>query len=316
MFEGMKYIYEVYKEKSFSKAARNLFIAQPSLSSCVKKEEHRLKVQLFDRSTTPVQLTEAGREYIKCAEQIMEIERGFRHYLNDLNELKIGSLAIGANNVFAAFVLPAIITKFTKRYPSVKVTLTEGNTKELGQLLFSGKLDFVIDNYPLNSDVYARHLFCEERLLLAVPKKFAINKAAVACQLSCNDIIAQKHLHSTVPAVKLDLFKNEPFVLLKKGNDTRTRAEQICEAANIRPHIILEPDQLATAYLSACTGIGLTFVSDTLAAQIKADEQMVYYKLNSPYAYRDVHFYNKHNKYLSRIMQEFLFLAIDSQRIK
>lgn len=310
MFKGMKYIYEVYKEKSFSKAACNLFIAQPSLSSCVKKEEQRLNVQLFDRSTAPIQLTEAGREYIKCAEQIMEIEQGFSNFLNDLNELKMGSLAIGANNVFASFVLPSIITKFTSRYPAVKVTLTEGNTSELGRLLFSGKLDFVIDNYPLNAQIYESHLFCEERLLLAVPKKFTDNLPAAECQLTYSDIISKKHLTDKIPTLQLDIFKDEPFVLLKKGNDTRTRADLICEAANIRPHIILEPDQLATAYLSACTGIGLTFVSDTLAAQIKTDEKMVYYRLDSPHACRTVHFYNKKNKYVSKIMNKFLSLAL------
>ena len=60
MFTGKKYIYEVYKEKSFSKAAQNLYISQPSLSARIKKIEDQIGVPLFDRSTSPLKLTEIG----------------------------------------------------------------------------------------------------------------------------------------------------------------------------------------------------------------------------------------------------------------
>ena len=55
MFQGMHYVYEVYKEMSFSKAARNLFISQPSLSAAVKKEEAQIGFPIFDRTTNLLQ---------------------------------------------------------------------------------------------------------------------------------------------------------------------------------------------------------------------------------------------------------------------
>ena len=51
MFSGMNYVYEVYKEQSFSKAAENLYISQPALSSMIKKIETKIGMPLFDRST-------------------------------------------------------------------------------------------------------------------------------------------------------------------------------------------------------------------------------------------------------------------------
>jgi DNA-binding transcriptional LysR family regulator len=71
MFKGMEYVYEVNKEKSFSKAARNLYISQPSLSATIKKIEEHIGSPIFDRSTTPIQLTSCGKEYMKCIEKIM-----------------------------------------------------------------------------------------------------------------------------------------------------------------------------------------------------------------------------------------------------
>ena len=68
------YIYEVYKEKSFSNAAKNLFISQPALSASVKKVERQLGITIFDRSTSPIVLTDAGKVYIDSIEKIMHIE--------------------------------------------------------------------------------------------------------------------------------------------------------------------------------------------------------------------------------------------------
>lgn len=75
MFQGMEYVYEVYKEKSFSKAAASLFISQPSLSANVKRIEKRIGCPIFDRSTKPLQLTECGRKYIESVERSWKLKR-------------------------------------------------------------------------------------------------------------------------------------------------------------------------------------------------------------------------------------------------
>ena len=87
MFTWKKYVYEIYKEKSFSKAAQNLYISQPSLSARIKKIEQELGAPLFDRSTTPLRLTEVGEAYIKASEEIFQIEQNMENYINYLNTL-------------------------------------------------------------------------------------------------------------------------------------------------------------------------------------------------------------------------------------
>ena len=95
LFNGYGYIYEVYKTKSFSRAAENLFISQSSLSATIKKIEKRIGVEIFDRSTTPIGLTEYGVEYIKSVEKIMDIEADFQSHVLQLDELLTGQLSIG-----------------------------------------------------------------------------------------------------------------------------------------------------------------------------------------------------------------------------
>ena len=102
MFQGMNYVYEVYKEQSFSRAAANLFISQPSLSANVRRVEKRVGYPIFDRSTKPLGLTECGQRYIRSVEQILAVEQEFSDYINDWGELKTGKLILGGSSFFSS----------------------------------------------------------------------------------------------------------------------------------------------------------------------------------------------------------------------
>lgn len=308
MFQGMDYVYEVYKEMNFSKAAKNLYISQPSLSAAVKKVELRLGFPIFDRSTTPIQLTEFGREYIKAIEVIMDVENGFNNFVNDVNELKSGSISIGGTNLFASYILPPLLSGFTEKYPFVDVNLVEASTSELTEKLFSGSLDLIIDNNFMDSSIYEKVFFCEEHLVLTVPKAFASNEKAKEYRMSLKDIKAGRHLEPDYPVVPLDFFKEEPFLFLKSGNDTRIRADKICHNSRFTPKIKLKLDQQITAYNLSSYGMGISFTGDILLSHIYENDNLVYYKLDNRDSTRDVNFYYKRNRYMTRTVREFLKL--------
>ena len=119
-----------------------------------------------------MQLTEAGRIYIRAAEEISVIEQRVENAINNLNTLQTGRLSIGASNLFAAYVLPPLISRFKQRYPKIDVQIVEGNTDQLEAMLSSGGLDFVIDNYHYDSTLYSKESYCTEHILLAVPQTF------------------------------------------------------------------------------------------------------------------------------------------------
>ena len=301
-----KYVYEVYKERSFTKAAQNLYISQPSLSARIKKIEEIIGEPLFDRSTTPLQLTEVGKVYIEAAEEITQIEQRVENYINDLAGLKTGNLAVGASTLFAAYVVPSLITQFNQKFPDVHIQLIEGNTAELEEMLGSNALDFVIDNYHYDSILYNKELYCEENILLAVPKHFAVNEELGMYQLSYKNIKNKNYLNQKYPAVPLGRFADLPFIMLTQGNDTRTRGDRLCRNVGFKPNIVLEFNQQSTAYMASSTQLGATFISDILVSQLPAFENLVYYKLDGEEAKRKVFFYYKTHKYKTRVMEEFI----------
>ena len=96
MLNYKEYIYAIYQERSFSKAAQKLFVSQPWLSSVVKKVEQEIKTPLFDRSTTPISLTPAGEYYIRQVEKVMAIEEDMREHFAALNAARAPSCAWAA----------------------------------------------------------------------------------------------------------------------------------------------------------------------------------------------------------------------------
>ena len=306
MFVWKKYVYEVYKERSFTKAAQNLYISQPSLSARIKKIEEIIGEPLFDRSKTPLQLTEVGKVYIEAAEEITQIEQRVENYINDLAGLKTGNLAVGASTLFAAYVVPSLITQFNQKFPDVHIQLIEGNTAELEEMLGSNALDFVIDNYHYDSILYNKELYCEENILLAVPKHFAVNEELGMYQLSYKNIKNKNYLNQKYPAVPLGRFADLPFIMLTQGNDTRTRGDRLCRNVGFKPNIVLEFNQQSTAYMASSTQLGATFISDILVSQLPTFENLVYYKLDGEEAKRKVFFYYKTHKYKTRVMEEFV----------
>lgn len=309
MFRGIRYVYAVYKEMSFSKAARSLYISQPSLSAAVKKEEEELGFPIFDRSSSPVRLTEVGREYIRAAERILEIQQGFADYINDVSGLKTGSVSIGGTNLFASYVLPPILSGFSEKYPLIEVDLVEGDAAELTEKLLRGSIDLLVENARLDPDVFESRLCCSEHLMLTVPKKFAVNEKAKAWALSAEQVKSGVHLDPGFPAVPLELFSGEQFLLLRQGNDSRSRADRLCAKAGFTPKIRLELGQQITAYNLSCGEMGISFSGDLLIRRVPSGGNMLFYKLDESEAARGICFYYKRSRYLTKAVREFLKLV-------
>jgi hypothetical protein len=164
----------------------------------------------------------------------------------------------------------------------------------------------VIDNNRYDISLYDRALYSEERILLAVPNHFVECKAVKEYALDEETVKTQKYKSDECRGVPLSAFSSVPFVMLTQNNDTRIRGEKMCKESGFQPNIVLEVHQQATSYMISATGIGATFISDTVVAKLPVHDTMEYYKIDSPFAYREVYFYFKKHKYKTRVMQEFM----------
>lgn len=305
MFTNKHYIIAIYEEGSFSKAAQRLYISQPSLSASVKRIEDKISAPLFDRSTSPVSLTEAGEEYIRYAYDIKAKEQSFERYISDYTNTVSGSVRIGGSSLFSSYLLPFLISNFNRIYPDVYFEIIEDSTKNLMEKLSHGTIDIIIDNAVIDNTAIKATAYKAETLLLAVPRDFPINNKLKKYRLSAKDIKAEKHL-SDKYNVDIKHFSDCPFILLNPENDTGKRANILFKKHNLTPKTVFFLDQQVTAHNISRTGAGVSFVSDTLITHTEFEEQLYYYKLYDEEISRKIYFYRKNNHYLSNACQKFI----------
>ncbi|MBQ2897737.1 MAG: LysR family transcriptional regulator [Clostridia bacterium] len=305
MFTNKHYILTIYEEGGFSKAAKQLYISQPSLSASVKRIEDKLSVPLFDRSTSPISLTEAGQEYIRYALEIRQKEQDFERYLSDYANMIKGPIKIGGSSLFSSFMLPKMIYEFNSAYPLVNFKIVEDNTKNLIEKLSLGVLDIIIDNAIINEDTIRSTVCTNETLLLAVPHTLPVNEKLKNFRLTTNDIKDGRHLSNEYD-VSLKHFSDCNFILLNTENDTGSRANILFKKYGFNPKVTLFLDQQVTSYNISCTGMGISFVSDTLIKHTEFEPRLYFYKLLDEETTRKIYFYTKSNHYLSRACQKFI----------
>ena len=310
VFQGMEYVYQVYKEGSFLKASEKLFISQPSISASVHRIEERLGCQLFDRSVKPLQLTECGARYISCVEKIMAIEREFSEYVNDWGGLKRGKLILGGSSLFSSLVLPPLMAAFRQKFPKIQVELVEETTGKLEEMLQRGTVDLVMDYTIPNSDRYESRVVEEDYLILSVPNANPLNRKLKSFWLPLDKIGTPAQ--EQVPPVSLDVFRDEAFILLKPENDSRIRADRLCLEEGFLPKVIMECDQQMTAYLVSCSGAGISFASSSMVSRMMPNPAVCYYRLSGECSRRQVRIFRKQGRYITRAMEEFMRVAVNA----
>lgn len=309
MLNEMKYVYSVYQEKSFSKAAKKLFISQPALSKMVRKAENEIGAPIFDRSTIPLTVTKQGAYYIKSIEEILSVQRNMQAYFKDLEELGTGSLSIGGASFFCSFVFPDLIGRFREKYPNVTIDLLEGNVKELKEGLADETLDLVIETALYENARVERFFYKEEKIILLVPSSYPINKRLQPYRLSYEDVVTERFLSGAFEPVPLEVFKDTPFVLMKPGNDMYHRSFSMCRNAGFSPKVAIQMDQVLTSMNIASNGVGAVFIRSDIIGCLPENEKLVYYKIGDPLAKRKVVFASKKGKYITAAMREFLRMA-------
>ncbi|HJB08379.1 MAG TPA: LysR family transcriptional regulator [Candidatus Enterocloster faecavium] len=273
------YIYTVYQEGSFSKAAEKLYLTQPALSIAIQKIESSLGMPLFDRSKRPLQLTEAGEAYVNTIKQMQFLEQDLEQEIQDIRSLNTGVLRIGASHYLNAFILPPVLSGFSKAYPGIQLELAEYGSNQINTLLAERKIDMTFSCNDIFMEHYERYPAFQDHVLLAVPSFYEINESHRSQQLTAADILAGKHCSPDCPTVPLEDFQDLEYIILGPGNNLRDRCLRLFEEKGLTPKIKLTLAQMATAHALAESGLAAAFTCDRLVTG--PQDGLCYYRLDS-----------------------------------
>ena len=303
MFRYIDYAYAVYEEKSFTRAAEKLFIAQPSLSLTIKKLEEMLGAPVFERSGKEITLTPVGERYIAAAEEILKIRRGFENELDDMLNLKKGKVMVGSTYFISSYLLPDIHRRFKEKYPHIEVQLTVESSASLSQMLEKGELDIIIDNDMQHTCDCEKTPVMKEKILLGIPQDFEVNKKY--SDIRVTEKCIKDGDYSGVGRLDVAELRDEKFILLKSGNSMRKISDAIFSETGTEPQISMEFEQLITALSYAGSGFGICFVTDTVLRYGKDLPKLCCYIPKAHCAERTLYVIHKKSKYLTRAAKAF-----------
>ena len=311
MFHNMEYVYCVYKERSFSKAAERLHISQPSLSATIRKVEEEAGSPIFERKTRPVSLTPFGVAYIQGIEQVREIEETLYSLVDDLRTLQRGQVAIGGSNLSIPYVIPRKLAAFKRQYPRVELRIVEATTGQAKTMLDGGDLDLLITNRPLDPEAYQRVLCYREQLILAVPESFPINRRYTAQRLAPEEVGDGIDAVPEERWVSLSDFTDLPYILLQGSNYLRLCTDMMFQECQSQPEPILEVESSAVAFNFVRLGIGATILSNVLTAHVQEGSGLCFYRIRSAYAARDAFLCYRKGRFVTAAMRRIIELLTE-----
>ncbi len=211
----LKYVLVLAREGTFSRAAEELNITQPSLSQYIKKIEKEIGLELFDRTNGDVRLTDAGRVYVEAGRKILDLEHRMEVSFSDIAAYKTGSLIIGAAPYRTVSMMPEIARRFKAVHPGMHLVVREGTTAELAEGMEHGEYDLCLTLLPLDERLFMWENVTEEELILAVPASMP--------RLETCDIPDRKY-----PAVDARALDGQSMVML---TDAQYMQKQLTELA-------------------------------------------------------------------------------------
>lgn len=212
MFEELKTFIEVVDCKNFTKAAENLNLSQPSVSTHIKNLEAFFGVTLINRSVKQksISITESGNVLYKRAKEILNIFNVTVKEVKELTDTVKGVLKIGASSTIGEYILPKFISEFYKRYPEINIEVLIDNTYGIATKLKNMNLDVGIIEGSVASAYFNQEYFLDDKMVLAAPYDATIEKSRLnidALQNKC--WVAREYGSSARQYLNLFLSRNK-----------------------------------------------------------------------------------------------------------
>lgn len=270
------------EEGSFSKAAKKLFVTQPSISQLIKNLEIQLGAPLFDRSSTPIRLTPIGQAYYDAAKKIQATERELDNRVSEINELRTGTLTIGTTPFRGACLLPKSLAAFCHEFPGVKLDVVTTNVEELQALLLSGEIDICIEANVFDPELFYIEELATEHYYLAVGRENPFNNRHKEQQLRDLDIVSDSSALYNNREISLSDCVEEPFIVLNtKNNDLDITVDLFHNIQQV-PQVTLRAHNIETMFHWVNSNLGMGIIPDTLIRFGNFKEHPVYYRLKEP----------------------------------
>ena len=287
-FRQLRYFVKVAELRSFSEASKALFISQSTLSQQIKQFEEELGVELLVRDSRHVSMSDYGEQYLPYAKQVLKDVDTSTERMNDVRQLKIGTLNVGATYTFCP-LLADTVRDYMKKYPGIKLKIYCRSMENLMEMLEHGQLDVALPYKPLQSyDDIDSHILFNSNLCVIAGK---------------DNPVAKKE------RIRLAELENLPLVLPAKGLQARNAFDSLLYGQNFKFDVRLEINDLSMLLDMVSRTNLVTLLS---GATIHSNKNFVAISLDHPHSEMQGSFHLLKGTYCKNATKEFLKMLVEN----
>jgi DNA-binding transcriptional LysR family regulator len=233
---------------SFSEAARQMHLSQPTVSHHIKRLEHELAVELFDRSGHNLHLTEAGRFLLPWARKLMQQSNEMQELISSIQQKIVGQLRIACSTTAGKYILPQLAARFKQKHPGIQVSILSCTPEHVVPRLLEREANLGVVSYEALNPGFESQEFFQDSIHLIVPREHP---------WAFRQTIDPAHL---IP---------EPMIMREPSSGTRrVLAEELAkhDIAFDALNVFLELGNAEAIVETVAAGFGVSFVSRLVAA--------------------------------------------------
>ena len=280
----MKYVIVLAEEKSFTKAAKKLFISQPSLSKSIKLLEDELATELFERN--PLKLTYSGEIFIEKAKNILKDIENTKVQISDITNNSKSHLRVGVPSHRCYYFIPKILKKLQNEFPNCSVVIEEYPTNILKKMIEEDKIDLFIGTERPNSKNYVKTHIYNEEIYLVYPNSWGIN--------------------CTKDEVSLSTFEQRNFILFEESLTLGYLIRKLCSENGVKIHSNIECHNAETVYSMIGEGLGVSILPELYMKFLPKHKNICFKKIKGIDYHRDLSVFYKQDKFLIKPATRFI----------
>ena len=286
-----EYLIAVKDNGGISGAAEKLGISQPTFSKYVKKIESELGIELIDRSTLPIRLTEAGECFVNAGKKLIDLDRQLEKQLSELKNRENSLVRVGISPSRSQYTMPGAIELYRRRNPDGRIVIEERTTAELCRRLREGELDLIVSILDKDTEMFERVDLFDESILLAAPADICEEGADAS-----------------------ELLKSASLISVGKGQVMwQTLNKMLEEQDGARPGI--ECQSIESALCLVKRGLGVTLVPSYIARA--SDERIRFLSVSGAagaVGERRVCVFYRKEQFLTRAERDFIDCITQSEK--
>ena len=280
------YFLAVARHLNFTRAAKECYVTQSTLSEQIKKLEKEFDCQFFERTSKKVSLTFEGELFRSYCEQVNQyIEEAKAMVGKNHNEIK-GKIRLGALPTVMLSWLPLLIVKFKKDFPHIHFIMKELYSSDIEKSLNNYVIDLGITNLPLKDPSLHSTFLFKENLVLIAPKQHRLTS-------------------SSKKTLVFEDFKDEPFIIPEEGYALREVILNAFFEAGYSPNIVIENGRTESIKYFVQCGLGVALIPE-VAVHYHLQKNEYHWFNVKPEIVRSVGLATRENNYQSRFLEEFI----------